>query len=482
MRMKILVLIASQLWQNAFKNKGVFVLTAIIGLLLAYAAFTGWMNADKQHTIRQQYQQEARQDWVNNPDKHPHRMAHYGHFAFRPKPSLSFFDFGMESYMGSSVFLEAHRQNSVNFSEAAFSTGLLRFGEISMAMIFQVLVPLLIFFLGFNSIATDRENGTLKLLFSQGVRWKELIAGKSLGIMAVVLTLYLPAITVSTMLWLILIDFRVTTGEAVRLLSITGIYFLYFVIYSLVAVLVSAWSKTAKAALVKLIGIWLMLTIVLPRATQSLGAYLYPAPSTTAFHAAIENDILKEGDSHNPDDAHYKAIKDSLLKAYHTDSVEKLPFNYSGYIMAEGEKISATIYNRHLQNLLQTYDRQNSIARHTAFINPFMAVKYLSMGITGTDYDSYIRFQDQAEDYRYHLAQKMNELQMKYISNIKPGPQDKPYTISQHHWADLPEFRYQPASFASVIRNGQVSLAAFAGWLLLLLLATQVSSQKLKVI
>lgn len=482
MRKKVLLLIARQLWQHAFRNKGIFVLTAIIGLLLAYAAFTGWHNVAKQNSIRQQFQQEARQDWANNPDKHPHRMAHYGHFAFRPKSSLSFFDFGMESYMGSTVFLEAHKQNSVNFSEAGFSTGLLRFGEISIAMILQVLVPLLIVFLGFNSIAADRENGTLKILLSQGVSWQELIAGKSLGIITIVLALYLPVLAVSITLWLLLIKFQVFSDELVRLCCIAGAYFLYFVIYSFIAVLVSAWSKTAKAALVKLIGAWLLLTIVLPRATQSLGSYLYPAPSTIAFHAAIEKDILKEGDSHNPNDAHYKAIKDSLLKAHQVDSVEKLPFNYSGYIMAEGEKISATIYNRHLENLLQIYAQQNSIARYTAFVNPFMAVKYFSMGITGTDYDSYIRFQNQAEDYRYRLAQRMNELQIKYISNKKPGPTDQPYTISSHHWAELPEFHYQPASLRTVIGHELISLAALAGWLLLLLVMTRVLSQKLKVI
>ena len=45
---------------------------------------------------------------------------------FRLKHPLSTFDFGIESYTGNAVFLEAHRQNMVNFSEAGFSTGLLR--------------------------------------------------------------------------------------------------------------------------------------------------------------------------------------------------------------------------------------------------------------------------------------------------------------------------------------------------------------------
>ena len=35
-------------------------------------------------------------------------------------PPLAIFDQGIENYTGSTQFLEAHRQNSVNFSEATF--------------------------------------------------------------------------------------------------------------------------------------------------------------------------------------------------------------------------------------------------------------------------------------------------------------------------------------------------------------------------
>ena len=50
-----------------------------------------------------QYQKIVRANWLSKPDKNPHRMAHYGYVAFRPKSSLSFFDFGMESFTGQSI-------------------------------------------------------------------------------------------------------------------------------------------------------------------------------------------------------------------------------------------------------------------------------------------------------------------------------------------------------------------------------------------
>lgn len=458
-------LLARHVWTTAFQNRAVFALMGGIGLLLAYAAITGWTTFRTQNDIRARYQAQARQDWLGNPDKHPHRMAHYGHFAFRPKSPLSLFDFGMESFLGSTVYLEAHKQNAVNFSEAGFSTGMLRFGEISLAMVLQVLLPLLIFFLGFGTIAADRENGTLKIILSQGVSWRQLILGNSLGLMAVTMILFAPVMAVTALLWVLAQGGQITGDETARLGLLVLAYAVYLIIFCILAVLVSAVSRTAKTALVSLIGGWLMLTIVLPRGSQALGSYLYPAPSKGQFFADIQADILKEGDSHNANDPHYKAIKDSLLTTYRVNSVQQLPFNYSGFVMAEGERISADIYNRHLARLLRVYAQQNSFSTATAFVNPFMAIKNGSMALSGTDYASYVDFGQQAEQYRYDMAQKMNALQVEFISNQKPGPTDKPARIDHKHWEEVPQFSYRSPGVGAVLRDEWLSLLALVFWL-----------------
>jgi ABC-2 type transport system permease protein len=344
---------------------------------------------------------------------------------------------------------------------------MLRFGEMSIAMILQLLVPLLVFFLGFNAISALKENGTLKILLCQGVSWQELIMGNTMGITAVTLVLYVPVMLLTILFWLLLSGMAITADDSIRLTVLLLSYFVYFIIWSLMAVLVSAFSKTSKGSLATLIGIWLLLMIVLPRATQALGAQRYPAPSRIAFEKAIEEDLSKEGDSHNPDDPHYKAIKDSLMAAYRIEDVQQLPFNYSGFIMAEGEKISASIYNRHQRQLIETYEKQNSFGRYTAFINPYIAIKHFSMALTGSDFASYMNFMDQAETYRYHLAQRMNALQMQYISNEKLGEKDKPYSISRAHWEEMPDFKYQFQNSGVIFRQEQLSIAALLFWLIL---------------
>lgn len=482
MRKNVLILLAKQVVSNAYRNKAVLLLTALLLLLLLYAAISGVAAYQTQTATRLQFQKEIRVAWEQMPDKNPHRMAHYGYIAFRAKHPLSFFDFGTESYTGNAVFLEAHRQNSVNFSEAGFSTGLLRFGEISMAMILQVLVPLFIFFIGFATVATDRENGTLKILLSQGASWKEIIWGKSIGLLCITLVVLLPSIATLFIGWLLIQTSSLSADDVWSMLSIILSYFIYFVIISTTAVIVSALSKTAKVALVALIGLWLLFTIILPRTTQALGTWLHPSPSKIEFEIAIEKDLIKRGDSHDPNDPYYKTLKDSVLKAYKADSIQQLPFNYSGFQMKEGEKISSEIYRQHLADLLKLYEQQNGVAKAAAFINPFAAIRNFSMALCRTDFHSYVNFQLQAEDYRYRLAQHMNDLQIKLISNKKLSETDKPYSISREYWKAFPDFTYQAVSQKQVVKSEWLSIAAFIFWLLLFAVIIHLLSKKIKAV
>ena len=475
-------LIARHVWATVFRDRAVWGLFLLLALGAAYAAVVGWTTFRQQQATQAHYQQQVRRDWLGNPDKNPHRMAHYGHFAFRSRAPLSIFDGGMDRFLGNAIYLEAHRQNTVNFSEAGFSTGLLRFGELSLAMLLQVLLPLLIFFLGAGSVAADRENGTLRLLLSQGVSWAQVLVGKSVGLFAVSLTLYGPLLVLAGGLWLAAQGGAASGDEAIRFALLALFYGLYLALCCGGAVLVSAHSRTVKTALVSLIGLWLMLTVVLPRAAQALGTYAYALPSKTAFQTAVQADINRQGDSHNPDDPHYAALKDSVLRAYGVNSVGKLPFNYEGYVMARGEKISAGIYNQHYATLLGRFGQQNQFARAMAFVNPYLALKNLSMALAGTDFLAYSRFQQQAEAYRYRLAQQMNGLQTRYLPNKKPGPTEKAYTVGHQHWQDVPDFQYRPPSVAEALRAEWVSGAAFGFWLLLLVLLVRRATHRLSAI
>ncbi|WP_158837824.1 ABC transporter permease [Polaribacter sp. L3A8] len=481
MKKAVVILIAQQFFKKTFSNKGLLILCFIFFAVLAYVTTNSWLAFEKHHHVVEHHQNESRKSWDNNPDKHPHRMAHFGSFTFRLQHPLSIFDSGIESYTGNAIFLEAHKQHTANFSEASLSTGLIRFGDLNITMLLQLILPLIIFFLGYASITSEKENGTLKIMHIQGAKVKEILLGKSLGLFLISALFFLPAFI---SLWSIsfLESNSVNSSIAIRSLLITISYLLFYVILSFITVIISGKSKNSNKALLSLLGVWLLFFIITPKMAQVVGGSMYPNLSKIAFKAVIEDEISKQGDSHNANDLYFKSLRDSILKANNVTDVKDLPFNYSGFIMSKGEEQSTKIYNKQHNKLINTYRKQNSITNSLVLLNPYLAIKNLSMSFSGTDFDTYVNFLSQAEQYRYKQSQYMNKLQMKFISNKATSSEGNINVIDKSYWKSAPKFNYE---FISVFQTIKIQLLAFITlifWFLLALLFINKFSNRFKII
>ena len=476
--MNTLLIIAKGEWLIMVRNKIALALLLVFSFILILAAYIGIDNTLKQHAFRQQYQTEVQNQWMSQPDRHPHRVAHYGYLAFREKSSLSFFDFGIETFVGNSVFLEAHRQNTINLSEAGFSNGMLRFGELSMALVLQLLVPLFIFFVGFGSIAGLRENGVLKIILSQGISMKTLLWGKILGIFSYSAAFFLSLILLAFLGSVIFMPVSLDQDYLIRVGLIVFLYATYFGLCSWAAVMVSAFSKKAGTALISLIIIWMVAGVILPKVAQTIGTGIYPSISKLDFEKDIEEDLSKEGDSHNPDDVHYAAFKAETLQEYGVETVDDLPFNYSGYVMAEGERITSNLFNKHFDKLMATYQNQNSIADFLSYINPYLMVRNVSMMLSGTGLEQYIDFQRQAEAYRYKQAQWLNEIHMNEIQREN----DKAQRVSHTKFQNFEVFKYQPPRLAGAFPDQLLLVFSVLFWAMLSSFSVSYFSDKIPVV
>ena len=104
MNLKRVKLIASEEWKSINRQKVLIYLVFIIVAVLSLAAYIGWENVHHHNEEQEHYQSKVVQQWENQPDRHPHRVSHYGYLVFRDKYPLSAFDFGVNSYVGNSVF------------------------------------------------------------------------------------------------------------------------------------------------------------------------------------------------------------------------------------------------------------------------------------------------------------------------------------------------------------------------------------------
>lgn len=453
-------LIAQKEYTSLLRDKRFRIMGSLIIVLLFVALISGFISYHSLKKERQLAQMEAHETWLNQGDKNPHSAAHYGSYAFRPKSELSFFDFGVDSYVGTNVYLEAHRQNDARFSAAQESSSLIRFGEMTVAFVLQLLLPLLIIFLCFDSISKEKEDHTFQLLISQGVSPNQLAWGKIQGFSKALIWILLPTLLVAFLITLVGTEGTLSTALITRFGLLLVFYALYFFFFISAAIVVSAYARSSKNALLSLLGIWIGLCVILPKASANLGATLFKAPSNFEFREAIKKEEESGIDGHNPSDKRFEALKKEVLARYKVDSVEALPVNYNAIAMQEGEKYSTMVYNKHFSELENTFQQQNAVSKYSALLNPYMAIRNISMGLSGSDYLTALAFQREAEKYRFKMVETLNN-HMRDFS--KTGDWEK--KAGKSLYRKIPDFKFVGSSVSEILRQNVIAVLALLIWL-----------------
>jgi ABC-2 type transport system permease protein len=457
------------LWRNrtAIISAGLFLALSLMAILNAWDQFR--FSRD----LRATYQSEANATFDAQPDRHPHRMVHYGHFVFRPLNPLAAFDPGVDAFTGHMLYLEGHRQNSANFSETRQNTSLVRFGQLTPAFCLQVLAPLLLIFLGFGLIARERESGTLALSLTQGVSGTQLVLGKALCIAAVAAVILLPALI--TVCWL-----GAAAGQGMALTAaILAGYVLYLMSWAGLILLVSMHVPRAREALLTLVAAWTCLCVFVPRITPDIAAQAHPLLTQMETDIRIHKELKAMGDSHNPDDPYFSGFKQKVLRTYGVTRIEDLPVNYKGLLAVEGEKMTSDLFKTYAARNFGQQQAQTRLMDGAGWLSPLLALQRVSMTGSGTDLAAYQAFLDQGEAYRYGLVQHLNQLQATTLTYVDDTDKMRENRIDHRHWTAYPDFRYRPPAESERLRRLLPSLGVLAIWFAAVLALSQWSVLRL---
>lgn len=434
--------------------------------LATVATLTSIAHRDASDALRARFQAQADQEFDGQPARHPHRMVHYGHFVFRPLPALAAFDPGVDAFTGNTIYLEGHRQNSANFGDVRQSSLLARFGQLTPAFVLQVLAPLVLVFIGFGLLAGERRSGTLRVLKAHGLTPRDLLLGKGLALGGLAGLLLLPAFV--SLGWLVI----ASAAPPIPALILALGHAAYLAIWVLGIVIVSALARDPRNALVTLLGLWALTTILVPRVAPDIALAATPIPTRLETDIAIQRDLRRIGDSHNPDDPHFAAFKARILARYGVSRVEDLPVNYRGLLALEGEKLTSQLFDDYAERQFEQQRRQGAIVSGFGLVSPAIALRSLSMALAGTDLDGHRRFLIQAEAYRYDVVQRLNRLQAEAVtysddSNRNRDPEaGRRVRIDPANWGKVPDFAYRPASLPDKLRSAGPGAAMLIVWLL----------------
>lgn len=426
------------------------VASAIILTLLCVSLGIGWqqyLTVSRQH---EQARAQTREQWLTQGKKNPHSAAHYGVYAFKPKSPLSLVDRGADQYTGVAVWLEAHKQNEFKYKPARDANTLSRFGDLTASGVLQLLIPLLIILMSFSAFAGEREQGTLRLLLSMGVPREKLATGKALGVAGGLGMLLGPSALIGSAALVLASDTGAFAANLPRLGWMTVSYLLYFTAFIGISLAVSALAKSARLALVCLLGFWIFNGLAAPRLFSDLSRTMHRTPSSFAFTQRMDEELKKGFDE--------AQFKEKVLAQYKVTKVDELPVNYSGLSLKAGEEHGNEVYDRLYGELWDTFEAQNRMQQQGGIVAPMMSIRSISMGLSGTDFAQFRDFSVAAEKYRRMFIEVMNE-------DITHAPKGDGSRMGDDAlWAKVPAFEYNAPQTGTVLAQQAWSLGLLVAW------------------
>lgn len=428
---------------------------------------------------RQHQQMVAEETFLDQPARHPHRMVHYGHYAFRALLPLAVIDPGVDAVTGQSIFLEGHHQNTAMFAEARASADLGGLGDLSPATVYQVLLPLLLIAIGHAMIVRERESRTLGPLLAQGVTGAQLFFGKGLALLGVTFIALLPLSGLSL--------FSIANREGfASSLGLIAVYAVYALVWCVLILLVSTTIKTRGFALGVLVALWLSSTLIVPRIAIATTSVMLPSEGKIETDLRMQADLRELGDGHNAADPAFDQLRANLLAEYDVDNVEELPVNLRGIVALNAEADLTSLMNRYAEEKMERERRQSDAVNAFGWISPFLAISQASRSLTGTDTATHHRFLRETEALRFDFVQGLNRAhaeEMAYVDDINRSSDpdaERRTRVSPENWEVLQSFNFEPDSSAQRLGRASSGILYLICWIALLFSFGLFAARRLK--
>ena len=463
--------IAAHEYVMIYRDRIVMLLAMIAWILLAAAAYTGWERGQQTALQKNRAAAMFRHEWEEQ-QANPHSAAHFGTYLFKPNTFLSIYDYGLNRYLGVTYRVEAHVQHEVNQAEAQATDSQLRFGELSVSMVLQLLMPLLILLITYSTITREREGNTLPLLLMQGIQPKQLIWGKIAGNYAIVLTIVIPAFI---LLGLPVFQQGSQPDIPVRYGLFAAAYLVYFFVFTSIGTLVSAWSRSSGAAMVACIGIWFLLSVLAPRLTARLIDEGHPLPSRYELNKRIAQGYSKGMNGDGTSIQRHQRYLDSTLKKYGVDSVKQLPVNFDGLSMQYGEDYNTKVYEHYNGEVEEIIELQQEQLEKAGLGSPFIAIQQVSMGLSGSDYYHHRSFHHQAKKYRDEFIRILNM----NLANSGAQYLTYDYKAGPDFFKRMKDFTYNPPPAKNAVAWHHLAWLALGAWCVLVMILVNLTAKQL---
>ena len=268
------------------------------------------------------------------------------------------------------------------------------FASVDFAFVVRVVLSLMVIFLAYNSISEERVQGTLRLTLANPLSRGQLLFGKLLGGIFVILG----SLTIATLIAVLVIVLHPAIsldGDLfLRILGMWGISALYLGAFFTLGLMASTIFNRPSVALLVLLQIWIII-VIYPNVSVILSQHLLTLPSSEklsdrqrALFEPYEQEYNKTT----------RAFHNMVTSGQMDEEISKKNFELS----AQRTELFHQADNEYSQQLT----RQMHLAQNIAIFSPSVLYNSIMQRIACTDIREYDKFMEGVERYWHKAVEK----------------------------------------------------------------------------
>lgn len=326
--------------------------------------------------------------------------------AYRAPDPMQIFASGVNNDIGR--YSNITSWNEVKLRQSAYADNPLFafFRFIDFTFIVQVVLSLFAILFTYDAINGERENGTLKLAFSNAVPRAQFVASKFIGSwLGLTLPILIPILL--GVLLVMVLNVPMTGADWSKVGMLVGASVLYFTFFIALGLLVSALTKRSSVSFLVLLVAWVVIVLIVPRSGAMLAGQIVPVASVAEMESQMDrfsNDRRRayyEGMGERWQER-MKAVEgksDEEKKQYRDDNQES--WNEEEQDLQREMENDIAEFNRKLQEDLRNQKaNQEQLAFVLSRFSPSSSYQLTAMNLGGTNTSLKQRYEDAMTVYR----------------------------------------------------------------------------------
>jgi ABC-type transport system involved in multi-copper enzyme maturation permease subunit len=349
-----------------------------------------------------------------------------------------------------------------------FESGNLRLPEIpetDWGFIVKIVFSLYIVLLGFDAIAGEKEQGTLRQTLSHPIGRLTLLAGKYAAILLSACAAMIPGMLLSLILLQATIPSILTLEGVGRFLMFLFLSGLYLSIFTLITLMVSSLLHHSSLVLLAVLVVWVTFAIVIPNTAGVVADGLAKAPGEYSIAKQLEsvtNTKMQDG---------FKAIADRADRGELTTQ-EQAQHEYD--LLCNSLQEDITRVTEAYDNALNA---RAALARSLARLSPTALLQFAAEGVAGTGTPREEKILQDLHNYagRYdaYVLKKVGKLvgtsNYSFAGTLDVGGKSvrvrSPYPVEyEGDKSDFPHFTQQRPSVPDGIRSALLDSVGLILW------------------